>query len=165
VGIGDPLEAEFELLAPIPAGSWTFVGDGIIIEPVDVLFEIIWRSDAGDDVIWSLPTHFDPQGNGNFDAVPFEQTAELAAVPAAGQDQLVLRYSAMNATIGSGFAWRRGGCDLRIRFISCCQPAIVVASAAMKPSSHAHRSRSLAHSPARAAAPHPADRDHRDRPG
>ena len=103
MGIGDPLEAEFTLVAPIPAGTWRLVGDGIIIEPVDVLFELIWRGDAGDDVLATFQTHFEPNGGGNFDAVPFEETVELEVVPAAAGDELVLRYSAMNATIGMAY--------------------------------------------------------------
>jgi hypothetical protein len=103
VGIGDPHEAEFELVAGIPAGAWRFVGDGIIIEPVDVTFEIIWRRDAGDDVIWTMNQHFEPLGGGNFDATPYEQTTTLPEVPAEAGDHLVLRYSAVNATIGMAY--------------------------------------------------------------
>jgi hypothetical protein len=123
VGVGDPLEAEFELVAGIPAGTWTFVGDGIIIEPVDVLFEIIWRGDAGDDVLWSIPHHFDPWGGGNFDAVPFEVSTELEAVAAAAGDQLILRYQAMNATIGMAYIPNGDGAEHngRIPFIELPQ--------------------------------------------
>jgi hypothetical protein len=99
VGIGDPQEAEFTLVAPLPAGTWRLVGDGIIIEPVDVRFEIIWRSDAGDQVLATFDHHFEPNGGGNFDAVPYEDTREAPAAPAEPGDQLILRYSAMNATV------------------------------------------------------------------
>ncbi|HTM21146.1 MAG TPA: hypothetical protein VL172_11575 [Kofleriaceae bacterium] len=103
MGIGDPQEAEYTLKAPIAAGTWRLVGDGIIIEPVDVLFEIIWRSDAGDSAVASFQHHFEPNGGGNFDAVAYEDTTEADQVPAEAGDQLVLRYSAMNATIGMAY--------------------------------------------------------------
>jgi hypothetical protein len=98
VGVGDSLEAEFTLEAPLPAGTWRLVGDGIIIEPVDVRFEIIWRSNAGDQVLATFDHHFDPPAGGGFDAVPYEDTREAPAAAAQPGDQLVLRYSAVQAT-------------------------------------------------------------------
>jgi hypothetical protein len=97
VGVGDSLEAEYTLLGPLPAGTWRLVGDGIIIEPVDVRFEIIWRSDAGDQILATYDHHFEPPAGGGFDAVPYEDTRESTAVPAEPGDQLILRYTAVEA--------------------------------------------------------------------
>ncbi len=98
MGTGGPLEAEFTLAAPVPAGSWHLVGDGIILEPVDVRFEIIWREDAGDHLLATFDHHFDPQPPGNFDAATYEETVDGPAAPAHAGDQLILRYQATGAT-------------------------------------------------------------------
>jgi len=98
VGIGDPLEAAFTLNAPLRAGSWILVGDGIIIEPVDVRFEVLVRAGATETSLASIDHHFDPAGGGSFDAVAFESPFTAEAAGAAG-DLLVLRYSAENATL------------------------------------------------------------------
>jgi hypothetical protein len=108
VGIGDPLEAAFSLGGPIPAGTWTLVGDGVIIEPVDVTFEILWRGAAGDEVVATFEHRFEPQEEG-FDAVHYEATREAAAVPAEAGDELVLRYRAANATISMAYIPNGGG--------------------------------------------------------
>jgi hypothetical protein len=98
VGVGDPLEAAFTLAGPIPAGTWTLVGDGVIIEPVDVQWEVIWRpAEGADTVLATWNHHFEPQKTG-FDAVPYEETRDAPAADAAPGDRLVLRYQAMNAT-------------------------------------------------------------------
>jgi hypothetical protein len=70
VGIGDPLEAPFTLVAPVAAGNWHLVGDGIIFQTCDVTFEIVWRSPGGDQTIAGWSQHFDapPAGPGQFDA-------------------------------------------------------------------------------------------------
>lgn len=124
MGIGDPREAEFTLLAPLPAGTWHLVGDGIIIEPVDVRFEIIWRSDAGDDVLATFDHHFDATGGPDFDAVPYEDSVDGPEAPAAEGDQLILRYSAMNATLNGSYIPNGDGAthNGRIPFIDLPQP-------------------------------------------
>jgi hypothetical protein len=96
VGTGGPLEAPFTLRAPLPAGTWTLVADGIIIEPVDVLFEVLVRPAGGgaDVMLFAVEHHFDPIGGGVFDAVPFETTFEAPAAGGAG-DGLIFRYSSV----------------------------------------------------------------------
>ena len=97
MGIGDPLEAPFTLAAPLPAGGWTLVADGIVIEPVDVRFEVLVRAGTAATSLLSVDHHFEPAPGGTFDAVPFETSFSAEAAGAAG-DLLVLRFSAMNAT-------------------------------------------------------------------
>lgn len=68
------------------------VGDGIIVASVDVHFEIVLReAGGGDTVLAGFDHHFDPNGGGNFDAVPFEATADIAANDSDVGDQVVLR--------------------------------------------------------------------------
>ena len=92
MGTGGPLEASFLLVGPIDAGTWRLVADAIVIEEVDVLLELIWRSGAGDQTLASFQHHFAPLP-GSFDAQPFERTATVARVPAVAGDKLVFRYS------------------------------------------------------------------------
>jgi hypothetical protein len=82
------------LSGSIAAGTWRLVADGIIIEPVDVRFQILWRRADGDDVeLAAFTHHFDPLPNGQYVAQAYEETAEVGEVPAADGDQLVFRYS------------------------------------------------------------------------
>ena len=119
MGTGSPQEAELTLVDDLPAGTWRFVGDGIITSSCDVTFEIFVRKAAGPETtIATFQHHFEPLPAG-FDAQPFEASADAAAIAIDDGDQLVLRYSASNATvpmayIPNGDGFRAGG---RIPFI------------------------------------------------
>lgn len=93
MGAGRSLEAAYALGGPIEAGAWLMVGDGIVLESVDVTFEIVWRSDSGDEVLASWQHHFDPLPGGEYRAQAYEESAELARVDAADGDQLILRFT------------------------------------------------------------------------
>ncbi|MEZ4367377.1 MAG: hypothetical protein R2939_14030 [Kofleriaceae bacterium] len=97
MGAGRSHEAEFTLRGDIPAGRWTFVGDGIITASVDVTFELLLRDADGDTTLATWSRHFDPRGGGDFDAVPFEVTADVVAVEVGDGNpegvELVLRYA------------------------------------------------------------------------
>ena len=123
MGVGDPLEAEFVLLGPIPAGHWRLVADGIIIQPVDVTFEIFWRDAAGEHPIGMWQHHFDPIGDGEYTAQPFEAEVDAAAVTAVANDLLVFRYSAMNTTVAMAYIPNGDGAQAegRIPFIELPQ--------------------------------------------
>ncbi len=98
MGAGRSLEAEFTLLGDVPAGEWRLIADGIIIFPVDVRFEIIWRQAAGADVpIAMWDQHFDPRPQG-FDAQAYEVSAQGPAIDQQPGDQLIFRYTGTNAT-------------------------------------------------------------------
>jgi hypothetical protein len=100
VGAGSSQEAEWDLIAPIPAGTYKLVADGIITNPVDVTFELIWRRTGLPDVILAtFNQHFEPNGGGNFDAVPYEATAQAQAVEYVEGDggQLIFRYTGTNS--------------------------------------------------------------------
>lgn len=119
MGTGSPQEAEFTLVADLPAGDWVFVGDGIITQPVDVTFEIFVR--GADDGVTNIATfthHFDPLPSG-FSAQPFDATMAAPAITVQPGDQLVFRYSGANTTvpmayIPNGDGFRANG---RIPFI------------------------------------------------
>ena len=119
MGTGSPQEAEFTLLADIPAGTWGFVGDGIITDSVDVTFEIFVRApDDGVTAIATFQHHFEPLPIG-FEAQPFMASMPFSAITVTDGDQLILRYSAQNTTvpmayIPNGDGFRAGG---RIPFI------------------------------------------------
>ena len=96
MGTGSPQEAEFTLLADVPAGEWLLVADGIITRPVDVTFELIWRRrDAGDVAIATFQHHFDPLPSG-FSAQPFEARMAGQALTDAAGDQLIFRSRGAN---------------------------------------------------------------------
>jgi hypothetical protein len=94
VGVGDPLEAPYRLTAPIPQGRWKLVGDGIILAPCDVQFDVLWRRTSGDTTVASFSHHFEvPPPPDQFNAVAFDGEADGIAAPAVTGDHLVLRFS------------------------------------------------------------------------
>jgi hypothetical protein len=99
VGAGGSLEASVNLRGPIRAGNWHFVGDGIITEPVDVTFEVIWRTQGGvDTVLATFEHHFDPLPGDDFDAQAFEADMPGIAAAAGEGDELVLRMTGQSTT-------------------------------------------------------------------
>lgn len=93
MGAGGSLEAAYRLRGPIAAGTWRLVADGIITEPVDVRFQILWRAGSVDTELAAFTHHFDPLPGGGYSAQAFEETAEVQAVAAAAGDQLIFRYA------------------------------------------------------------------------
>lgn len=100
MGDGRSLEASYELLADVPAGTWTLVADGIITASVDVNFQIIWRRPDGTyTIIAEWDTHFDPRGGGDFTAQAYEVTAQGQAIDVTDGDELVFRYEGTGTDI------------------------------------------------------------------
>lgn len=99
MGAGSSLEAAYTLTEPIPAGTWRLIADGIILESVDVTFELLVRpSDGADDrVLATFSHHFDPLPGSAYEAQPFEETAEVGAVDPDEGDRLIFRYSGVSA--------------------------------------------------------------------
>jgi hypothetical protein len=87
----------FLLTGPIPAGNWHLVGDTIVVNSVDVTYDVLWRNGAGDHPLASFTHHFEPLPSG-FNAQPYEDNALAAAAPAKSNDQLVLRFSAQGSS-------------------------------------------------------------------
>lgn len=114
MGAGRSQEATFVLRGDLPGGQWTLVGDGIIIEPVDVSFDVFVRRGASELPVVSWDHHFDPRAGGSFDATPFEAAAAGLAIDQRDGDVLVLRYTgasaaSMNAYIPNGDGARQNG--------------------------------------------------------
>lgn len=101
MGVGYPLEAAYTLFGPLPAGNWHLVGDGIVLAPADLTFEILWRHGGSDTSLVSFQHHFDPlTGTAKFDATPYSADGAGEAAPAARGDLLVLRISAEGVDAG-----------------------------------------------------------------
>jgi hypothetical protein len=93
VGAGRSQEAEYTLRGDLPAGEWKLAGDGIILEGVDVHFEIfVRRADTTEVPIVEWQHRFErlPQG---FMAQAYDAEAEGPAVTFVEGDQLIFRYS------------------------------------------------------------------------
>jgi hypothetical protein len=120
VGIGDPLEAPYTLSGPLPAGSWHLVGDGAILQPVDMQFDVVWRDAAGEHPIVTFTHHFDPPAGS--DAVPLDADATGAAVPAKAGDQLVLRMSTNGPAPGPAYVPNADGSHTHGRIPSITHP-------------------------------------------
>ncbi len=107
MGVGDPLEAAIVIDHPIPAGTWRLVGDGIIIAPVDVQFDLIRRRPPNNDLpIATFVHHFDPpmDSGQRFNAVAYEETKSAAAVPDVKPgDRLVLRFKTSSPNGGAPY--------------------------------------------------------------
>jgi hypothetical protein len=97
VGAGRSLEVAYDLKASIPSGTYHFVLDCIVISPVDMTFELIWRHGGSDTTLAMWQQHFMPQTVG-FDAQAYEIDQNGAAIDMTSGDQLVFRYSAMNTS-------------------------------------------------------------------
>ena len=79
-----------------PAGTYHFVLDAIIVKPVDITFDLLWRRGTTDTPLTSWTVHYDPLASGNFDAQPFEYDKDCAEIPTMTGDQLVFRYTGAN---------------------------------------------------------------------
>ena len=106
MGAGGSLEATYKLKASVPAGTYHCVLDSIIIAPVDVTFDLIWRRGTTDTTLATWQMHFDPRPVG-FDAQPYEIDHQVQAIDWQDGDLFVFRYSGMNST--SNFAWIPNG--------------------------------------------------------
>jgi hypothetical protein len=96
VGAGGSQEAAFTLRGSVAAGSYHFVLDAVIIDSVDVTFDLIWRRGGSDMPLVSWMAHYDPLGAGDFNAQPFEYDMPAPAIEFAHGDQLVFRYTGAN---------------------------------------------------------------------
>ena len=103
MGAGSSLDATYALQANLPAGTWTIVGDGIITASVDVTYELLLRHAGVDTTIASWQHHFDPLGNGDFSAQPFDGTATGTAQTVVSGDLLVWRFIGANSTAAMAF--------------------------------------------------------------
>ncbi|HVV88744.1 MAG TPA: hypothetical protein VHE35_37120 [Kofleriaceae bacterium] len=104
MGAGSSQEAEYSLHADLPAGTWHLAGDGSITQPVDVRFEIfVRRADTMEVPIVAWDHHFEPLGNGNFQAQTYDATGDGPAVTFEAGDQLILRYTGTSSASMSAY--------------------------------------------------------------
>lgn len=106
MGPGGSQEAEFELKASVPAGTYHVICDAIIIKSVDVTFDLIWRrgsSDSGDTVLATWMQHFEPLPDGTFRAQAYELDVDAPAIDFEDGDQFVFRYTGSNTTVMMAF--------------------------------------------------------------
>jgi hypothetical protein len=88
----------------VKAGTYHFVLDAIVTQPVDCTFALIARKAGNDTVLATWGGHFDPVP-GSFDAQPFEYDEPAAAIDSGSQ--LVFRYTGTGATAAE--AWIPNG--------------------------------------------------------
>lgn len=103
MGTDSSQEASFDLVAGIPAGTYHFELDAVIISAVDVSFDLVLRRGGSDTVLTTFTDHYDPNGGGNFDAQPHEYDETAPAVDFAAGDKLVFRYTGNNATASMAY--------------------------------------------------------------
>jgi hypothetical protein len=107
VGPGGSREAAYDLKAGVPAGAYHVICDAIVIRPVDVTFELLWRRGAADTTVATWSQHFEPLPGGVFEAQPYELDQAGTAIDFKGGDQLVFRFTGANTT--SEQAWIPNG--------------------------------------------------------
>ena len=122
MGTGGSQEAEYDLAAGIPAGTYHFELDAVIISPVDVTFDLLWRRGATDTTLTTFMEHYEPIGGGNFDAQPFEYDQTAPAVDFKAGDQLVFRYTGANATASMAYIPNGDGVNSHGRIPSITLP-------------------------------------------
>ena len=104
MGTGGSQEAEFDLAAGIPTGSYHFVLDAVIIQSVDLQFDLVWRRGTTDTTLVTFAEHYDPLGGGNFDAQPLEyDEATTVALDFKSGDKLVFRYTGTNGSVAQAY--------------------------------------------------------------
>lgn len=102
MGAGGSQEAEYGLKASVPAGTYHFVLDSVIIRGVDVTFDLLWRRGTTDTTLATWQQHFEPLA-GSFDAQPYEVDMPAQAIDFVAGDQLVFRYTGANTTSSEAY--------------------------------------------------------------
>ena len=102
MGSGGSFEAPFDLRDAIPGGTYHVNCDSIIIRPVDVTFDLVWRHDGTDTLLGTWQQHWEPLPDGVYEAQPYEH--DVTDAPAVdGTGQLIFRYTGMNADLMQAF--------------------------------------------------------------
>ncbi len=90
--------SQYRLPGPIAAGNYHLIADGLIVGTPQIRFDVLWRSQAGDQTIVSF-THQYPSGA----AAPYEESKRGAAQPAQPGDLLVLMVTVLGPSMSSVF--------------------------------------------------------------
>lgn len=107
MGAGGSQEAVYALKASVPGGTYHCVLDSIVIRPVDVTFDLIWRRGAVDTSLATWMQHFEPLPGASFDAQAYEVDMTGVAIDFVAGDNFVFRYTGANTT--SFEAWIPNG--------------------------------------------------------
>jgi hypothetical protein len=107
VGLGESLDARFDLRASVPAGTYHVVCDPIILAPVDATLTLIWRRGATDTKLAEWSQHFEPLGGAQYRAQPCEVDLEAPAIDFEEGDQFVFRYAGQSSS--NSMAWVPNG--------------------------------------------------------
>jgi hypothetical protein len=100
---GSFYEAAFAMKAAIPAGAYHVVLDSICIVAVDTKFDLIYRTASGDTSLATWTRHWDPLPGGVYDAQAYELDVDAPATGFHSGDQLVFRYTGMNASMSMAY--------------------------------------------------------------
>ncbi len=103
MGAGGSQDAPFALRAGVAAGTYHLVLDAVIVDSVDVTFDLIWRRGSTDTILAEWPAHYDPLPGGNYDAQAFEYDETCPAITFKAGDQLVFRYTGANTTSSEAY--------------------------------------------------------------
>lgn len=87
----------------MPAGTYHFVLDSIILAAVDVKFELIHRRGMMNTVLVTWDQHFEPPVPQLFEAVPYEVDQTAPAIDFKTGDKLVFRFSATNTIMSDSW--------------------------------------------------------------
>lgn len=81
----------------MPAGTYHFVLDCIVVSAVDVSFKLMVENAGNIVVLAEWSKHFDPLSTG-YDAQAYAVDKQAPAIKFTPGDQLVLRYSASSSS-------------------------------------------------------------------
>ena len=103
MGLGEFLDAEYDLKADVPSGTYHIVLDSIIIRSVDATYELIHRRGATDTQLATWAQHWEPLPGGVYTAQAYEIDIDAPAIDCKEGDQLVFRYKGDNTTLGMAY--------------------------------------------------------------
>ncbi|MBL0214483.1 MAG: hypothetical protein IPQ07_11405 [Myxococcales bacterium] len=103
MGPGGSQEAPYALKDGVAAGTYHVICDAIIIQSVDVTFDLIWRRGGTDMPLATWTEHFDPLSGGRFTAQAYEIDQVAPAIDYQSGDQFVFRYAGANTTSTQAF--------------------------------------------------------------
>ncbi len=116
MGVGNSLLASYALAGPIPAGTWSIIGDGLLAgdtaSSIDIRFEVVLRplaseGDAGgvgpEQPIVVFQHHFVRDPNNRFGAVAYSDQGQGVAATARAGDLLVWRMVGVRGDPGAIF--------------------------------------------------------------
>ena len=86
--------------------------DAIVIDSVDVTFDLLWRSRDGDRAIAEWTAHFEPLPAGALSAQACEHDVTGAAIAAHDGDELVFRYAASATSPAASYVPNGDGAKL-----------------------------------------------------